>query len=448
MNIVHVLITKYKNLIADRKFTEILTGSFYALLARIGSTGLAMLTSVIIVRKYGPDVWGVLSIINSFLLLTTIIAVFGTNISILRFIPEHMSQYSALSAYQVYKKTQYFVMIASVFICSISLYFSDEIAGKIFNKIYLSSLFSLASLFIIFRSLADLNTNAARGLKMIKTFALMQILPSITMLVSLLGMTVLINSKEVPIYAQFAAWGITALFGIWIIYRTFKIKICPGDVIKTFPAKRIMGVSFPMFITSISGYFSAGMGTIILGMYRSEVEAGYFAVAVKIATITTFVLAAINTIAAPKFSELYHQNKIDELFYVAKKSTKLIFWTTTPILICLVLFGHTILKIIFGYEFTTAYIPMILLIIGQFVSSISGSAGVFMNMTGNHKILTSVIILTAIVSILLNLLLIPRFGVTGAAFSGMVCIIFWNMCILIYIKYQFGKTIGYIPLIT
>ena len=59
--------------------------------------------------------------------------------------------------------------------------------------------------------------------------------------------------------------------------------------------------------------------------------------------------------AAPKFSELFHYQKIDELFYVAKKSAKLIFWTTSPIIIFLIVMGKPVLSLLYGNDFVAAY---------------------------------------------------------------------------------------------
>jgi O-antigen/teichoic acid export membrane protein len=172
---------------------------------------------------------------------------------------------------------------------------------------------------------------------------------------------------------------------------------------------------------------------------------GYYAIAVKLATLTTFILSAINSMAAPKFSELFHSGNLPELFYVAKKSTKLIFWTTLPILLGLLSFGHPTLSIVFGRDFVVAYPALVLLVVGQFFNSISGSTGVFMNMTGNEKVFKNIMMFSAALNVFLNLLLIPKFGIKGAAIAAMTSLITWNSITLLFIKKKFGKTTGYFP---
>lgn len=444
-HMIDTLIRKFQGFTADQRFSEILTGSSYALVARIAATGVALITNIIVARIYGAEVLGILAVINSFILLTSVFTVFGTNTAILRLIPEHITRYSVASAYNVYRKTQYFVAGLAVMIGILMFFSSNILAVRIFAKPELAFFFAMASCFIIFSSLIDLNTQAVRGLRLIRTFAFMQILPTITTLLVLVLLTVSHDNKYNPIYAQFAAWSITAAAGVWIMNVAFRKRILRGVSVHPVPLRNVISMSLPMLMTSAFVFVIGETGTIMVGIYRAASEVGYYSAAVKLAMLTTFVLQAINSMAAPKFSELYHQNKMDELFHIAKKSTKMIFWVTTPILLCLVILGKPILTLLFGVKFLAAFEPLVFLAIGQFINAISGSTGIFMNMTGNHKAFRNIVAVAAVINIILNLMLIPRYGITGAAIAGMVSLGFWNIFTLLFIKSRFGTSIGYLP---
>ncbi len=104
------------------------------------------------------------------------------------------------------------------------------------------------------------------------------------------------------------------------------------------------------------------------------------------------------------------------------------------------------LSLLFGSDFTVAYWAMFFLVLGQFVNSISGSTGYFMNMTGCQIVFLNVMFVAAFMNVILNLMLIPNLGIYGAALAGMFSLIFWNVYLLIYIKKKYGTTIGYFPL--
>ena len=436
---------KLHNLVSDKKFSEILTGSAWALGARVIATLMGLITSIIIARWYGAEIMGIVAVLQSFLMLATIFTVLGTNTSILRLIPEHLAKYSPTSAFKVYRKTQYFVAGVSVITGAILFWGSGFIANTVFSKPHLKFYFSLAAVFIIFESLMQLNTQAVRGLRLIRVFAFMQLLPSLSRLIILVPITIFFFHRDNPIYAVFASITITALAGAWIVDRVFKKRSVPTDTLQPMPMKEILTTSFPMLMTATMTFVIGQTGVIMLGIFRPEAEVGYYAIAVKLATLTTFILSAVNSMAGPKFSELYHSEKIDELFHVAKKSAKLIFWTTVPILLGLVILGKPVLHIAFGQEFTVAYPALVLLVLGQFVHSISGATGLFMNMTGNQNVFRNIVFIAAATNIVLNLLLTPEYGICGAATAGMVSLMGWNIVTLCYIKLKFGKTTGYFP---
>jgi O-antigen/teichoic acid export membrane protein len=400
-----------------------------------------------VARAYGADILGIIAVLNSFLVLVTIFTVLGTNTSILRLIPEHLAKYSPTSAFKVYRKTQFFVAGVSVLTGALLYFGSGFISDSIFSKPHLRFYFALAACFILFQSLMRLNTEAVRGLRLIRIFAFMQIMPSVGKLAILIPLTIFFHHQDNPIYATFAAIAVTALAGAWIMDRAFKQKMSPGETVHPMPVRQILSISLPMLMTATMSFVIGQTGVIMLGMFRPEADVGYYSIAVHLASLTTFVLSAINTMAAPKFSELFHTGKIDELFYVARKSTKLIFWTTTPILVFLILLGKPLLTILYGPEFSVAYWAMFFLVLGQFVNSISGSTGYFMNMTGHQNIFRNVMLITALLNVTLNLVLIPQFGIIGAALTAMFCYVLWNSLLLLYIKIKYGRTIGYFPFV-
>ena len=436
---------KIHNLTSDKKFNEILTGSAWALAAKVLATALSLAISVIVARFYGAKTTGILAVIQSFLMLATIFTVLGSNTSILRLIPEHMGKYSVTSAFRVYRKTQYLVAGVSLVTSALLFFSSGFIADKIFSKPHLTYFLSLAAGFVLFKSLMDLNTQAVRGLRLIRVFAFMQILPSTFTLLILAGSTIFSRAKENPVHAYLAALAATAMVGVLVMDKAFKVRIRANDLVHDMATKTILFISLPMLMTASMQFLIGQTGIIMLAVFRTDAEVGYYAIAVKLATLTTFVLASINSMAGPKFSELFHTGKMNELFYVAKRSAKLIFWTTAPMLLGLLLLGRPLLGYFFGQDFTVAYPAMVLLILGQFVNSASGSTAMFMNMTGRQNIFRNITFGAAFLNISSNLLLIPHLGIIGAAISAMISVSFWNIITLVYMKKKFGQTTGYLP---
>jgi len=421
-------------------------GSAWAMSARIVATCFGVVISIIIARAYGAEVVGTVAVLQSFLMLTTIFTVLGTDTSMLRLIPEHLVKYSTSSAFNIYNRTQLLVITVSLITGTLFYFASDLIADRVFSKPHLSFYFALGSVFIVFNALKQLNTQAVRGLRLIKTFAFMQMLPQGFNLLILVFLGLLWPTQDVPIYALFGGFSVAGIIGCIIMNISFRRRMEPDDQVQRIPVRTILSISLPMLMTSSMTFVMSQTGVILLSMFRSEAEVGYYAIAVKLAALTTFILTAVNFMVAPKFSELFHSNNMEELFYVAKKSAKLIFWTTTPILIGFVVFGKPLLQVAFGHEFTVAYLALVLLAMGQLVNAISGATALFMNMTGNQNVFRNIVFFAAAINVGINLLLIPRYGINGAATAAMISIVAWNITTLFYVKLKFGSTTGYVPM--
>ncbi len=436
---------KVVSLLSDRDFSEVLTGSAWGLGAKLLATGLSMVTSIITARFYGAEPMGIVATVNAFLGLATTFTLMGTDTSVLRLIPQHMSKYSPGSAYKTYKKILVSV-ITVAFAVGAMLYFgSHYVAERLYGKPSLSFILRASSIFVVFLSLSSLSTQAVRGLKLIRSFALMVILPTSSRLLVLVALTCFWFHPMNPVWALYASIVITSIIGMIIIAQQFRHKISQSDKICETPLAEIAAISLPMLMTTAIGFVMGQTGILVLGIFRPVADVGHYDVAVKLATLTTFLLQAVNVIVAPKFAELYHGKRMADLFRVARLAARLIFWSTIPIVLGLLLLGRPVLALLYGAEFKSAYVPMVVLLIGQFVNAASGSTGYFMNMTGSEKAFRNIMFIAALLTITLCFVLVPHLGATGAALGTSLGYMTWNISCLLFIKRKHGGYIGYIP---
>ena len=192
-----------------------------------------------------------------------------------------------------------------------------------------------------------------------------------------------------------------------------------------------------MMLSSSVLLLMAWSDTIMLGIFKTEVDVGVYNVALKLAMSTGIVLGAVNSIVAPKISETFNNDRIDEFRKLIKKSTRIIFFCTFPILIILLLFPKLLLSF-FGAEFVIARTTLLILLIGQVVNAMSGSVGFILQMTGKEKVYQNILLIALLSNIGLNLYLIPRYGIEGAAIASAFSLLLWNFSSVYYIyrKYQ------------
>ena len=134
---------------------------------------------------------------------------------------------------------------------------------------------------------------------------------------------------------------------------------------------------------------------------------------------------------------MFSKNNISSFKKIVHQSTKIIFWTTIPIVLIFFIFSQKIMSI-FGDEFIVGANALIILSSAKLISSFSGSVGNILQMTGNQFIYMIILTLGAIFNVILNYILIPVYEIEGAAVASLVSMSIWNLGMVFYIKKEYG----------
>ena len=162
----------------------------------------------------------------------------------------------------------------SVFTGTMFFLGSSFIADTVFSKPHLQFYFAIAAFFIIFQSLMNLNTQAVRGIRLIRMFAFMQILPSLSKLIILILITIFFPHPDNPVYAMLTSIAITALAGGWIMDRSIQAE----NITTGYPAPHIHEKYHEYFTAHAYDrqhvFYLKQIGVIMMGVYRPESEVG------------------------------------------------------------------------------------------------------------------------------------------------------------------------------
>lgn len=177
---------------------------------------------------------------------------------------------------------------------------------------------------------------------------------------------------------------------------------------------------------------------LILGLFRPDEQVGVYRVAVQAATLASFGLQAVNTVVAPRFARLYAKGDLERLQRLATASAQVVLGFNLAVTAFFIVFGKLVLRLVFGPDFLASYIPLLILLVGQFVNSAMGSVGFLLNMTGHERDTARGMAIAAIGNVTLNLFLVPRFGTTGAALATAITLIFWNILLWRSVRKRLG----------
>ena len=441
-NLKNKLQNKFKG---DPHFAELVRGSGTAFVLKILGIISGYIFTLIVTRIFSAETWGIFALCFTVLQITSVIGRLGLDTALLRFVAEYSTQGKWNLVREIYLKTLKLTVPFSLTLSLILFFISPFIAKYLFHKKYLESYFRIISVALVPFVLLFINSESLRGIKKIKEYTFFQnvgimLFASITLII----LFFLHKKDDLPILAYTSSVFIIFLASLFLWLKILKSKIqhpkfstfvsCKTSTISY---KYLLSVSIPMLLSSSLFFIMQWTDTIMLGIFRTEKEVGIYNVALKLAALTSITLFAINTIAAPKFAEFWGKGDIKGLKRVAQQSTKLIFWTSLPMLLSLWLFPSYILSI-FGSEFKIGVTALIMLTLGQFINAISGSVGYILQMTGKQKVFQNIILTASIINIILNASLIPRFGMNGAAFASLISLAVINVIPFFLVKYYYG----------
>ena len=135
---------------------------------------------------------------------------------------------------------------------------------------------------------------------------------------------------------------------------------------------------------------------------------------------------SVNIALAPNIAHLHADGNRAELQRIMTHSARLILAGALPIAGFFILWGKPFLSL-FGPEFTKAYNVLVILSIGQLVNAATGPGGLLLVMTNREREAAWTIGLSVILHAVMNIALIPRWGIEGAAIAGSTSIIVANL---------------------
>lgn len=440
----------------DKDFLELFQKGGVAMLFRIGGQILGFILTFVIAYFFGANGLGDYVLAIVVLKIFTLISKLGLDTASIRFIASYCAEKSYDGIVLFRKKAMSIILITSI-LSSILMYFGAEIIAEFIGAN--SDHIKITSFFIFPMSSFIFHYQNMRGLKEIGGYSFFfWMSQALFTLVVILILTIFSKDENIPIYSYLIGMLVISVLSFFMFSYFLKRKKESNDFLTDIEVNEsfsnILKISLPLMLAQAVHFIMSWTDKLMLGILDSpdvvsglltnSAQIGVYHTAFKLSMFATIGLMAIKSIASPKFAELYKQNEFKLLEKVTQQSTKLIFWTTLPLVIVFILFSEK-LMLLFGDEFRVGIFSFIVLSLGRVVVSFSGAAGNLLQMCGKQVIFMNVAIVGSLVNIILNLSLIPIYGIDGSAIATMISLIVFNLLLVYFVKREFGFYTFYIP---
>lgn len=196
-------------------------------------------------------------------------------------------------------------------------------------------------------------------------------------------------------------------------------------------------VSLPLLITSGATLVITHVDILMVGALIGPEEAGIYMVGVRTASFLSFLLSAVMALAAPLLASYHHQGDRVRLQRLVRVSLHLAFWPA--LMLALGLFGFRVsLLRLFGEPFVRGQWALTILLGGQLINIATGPVYYLVNLTGYQDEGALAQGISALLNILLNALLIPLWGMEGAALASALSIALWKLWLVRIARRRLG----------
>ena len=409
----------------------LLISSFFSIIARFTGVGLNFAASIVITRMLGMSEVGVIFMLMLFVTGVSLISRIGVDQLIVKSVAslhDHDSDQRTGILLNSYK----LLTVMSLLFILIWVIASPWLRDAFFhNEIALNDL-RLAGISLLFFNLVTTNSFYLKGLKRSSSSVLVQnALPAISylFLIAIFWTSFQANQLAVSLYTFSIV-----LAGILSIFAVLPHLSRQKPVIDTPSPFKIFKESLPLAPISYSAFLMLWVDTLMVGWFLQNEAVALYNVAAKISFISLFFLGALDATIYPRLLSTFHHNR---------EKLSAFFWQSTALVVMVLLVATLLmlglsywLLLAFGDQYVNAKTTLIILLFAQFFRAISLTFSFMFIIREKVRYLNSVLVAALVVDLICNMLLVPRYGIEGAAVSTLITNVFLSITIIILFLYQ------------
>jgi O-antigen/teichoic acid export membrane protein len=299
----------------------------------------------------------------------------------------------------------------------------DDIVEQLFHKPELTPVLYVFTACLPFLALTRLAMGILVGYKQVKPMVVIeQILMPLLRIILALAIVLLISQTITAISYSYLLAAVIGcgLAGIALmrLYRTRRGNFKPLPV-----TSELLQFSWPLLFAGLLNRTNTYTETLILGGLSSSEQVGFYTVALKISIALTIFFEAFNGIWAPYIAEAHTRGDMAKLASQFKTVTYWVFAVSLPFALWMFLEAPAVMAV-FGTEYISSAGVLQILVLSQVGYVLGGMSALTLIMTGYSRMNLSDLILTVILSLLLDFTLIPAYGAIGAAIASAIAVIF------------------------
>jgi O-antigen/teichoic acid export membrane protein len=399
---------------------------------RIGLMGitqlLATLSTVILLpiltKNYSVSDYGIWVQITVTLNLIPSIITLGLPFSMIRFLAATKDKEEIQEGFY---SISLIVVISGLIAALLLFIFSDTIAHYLLNNNIVAA--KILPLVVFFSSLNVVYVNFFRTFQKMKIYSIFLILQSYLVVLFLSYFALSGYSISYTVIGLLLTQIIVFLMAFVLIISRLGFKIP-----KFLNIREYLSLGLPTVSSSLSYWIVDSSDRYLIGILLSTTAVGYYSPSYTLGTLIVMLVFPFNVILLPLLSQHFDNNRMDEVRIFMKYSLKFFLTIAIPSAVGLSLLSRIIIQILSTPEiaangyFVTPFIALSALLFGIYNIIIN-----VIVLNKKTKIIGIIWVIAAVLNIIFNLVMIPYFGILGAAVATLIA---YSIAFLISVFYS------------
>ena len=405
----------------------------------ISERALAVILGIFLATWLGPARYGAYSLAMAIIVILMIFSEFGVSHLAAREVAAGRADPARGTFAQWIKKGSMIVLVLGALLAAIGI-----IVVLLFIEIEnreLADTISLSFLLLPVLGLLNVAGGVLRGAGRAAAAQIVrQLVPTLATLFVLVAFVLLPSGDLTPQQAMISRLlgsAVSVGFVIWILRREQIFKT-QDEALSIKSYSGVLSASFPFMVLNGSTTLLSKSDTLMLGRLTDVATVGIYNVGLQASILVLMVLQVAEMLIGPEFSRMLAAGDTTRVQRFAQGTARLLFAAGAVVSLMLVLFGQFLLQLLFGPEYASSYTPLTILSVGFALGFALGSPGLLLVMAGKERLVVGLVFVAVAVNISLNLLLIPIYGMTGAAIATTVSIVAWKLPSMLFARLRLG----------